>query len=176
MSFHTLLPALLIVHGVIGAIDTLLNHELIARLPHRVEAKREVGIHVLREATYGFLFGGIAWFAWHGAWAVLIGMVVCAAVAIDATDEFVENRTRVLPQNERMLHFILILNLGFIIVVMVPTLAGWYLQPTKLLPAYHGMFSWVLSVFALGALVWSLRDLLAWHGLRKLVDLSETHS
>jgi hypothetical protein len=170
MSSNNLLPVLLIVHGVIGAIDTLVNHELIAQLPHHVEAKREVGIHVLREAAYGFLFSAIAWFVWHGAWAVLIGITLLGVLAIDAADEFVENRTRVLPQNERMLHFALILNLGFITFVLLPVLVDWYVHPTALLPARHGVLSWVLSALGLAAFIWSLRDLVAWRKLRKISE------
>ena len=165
MQFNNLLPVLLAVQGLIGAIDTLVNHELIVHLPHRPEAKREVGIHVLREAAYGLLFGAIAWISWHGAWAVLTGATLFFILAIDATDEFVENRIRVLPQNERLLHFALILNLGFITVVFLPVLADWHAQPTALLFVDHGMLSWALSALALAAFMWSIRDLLAWRKL-----------
>lgn len=168
MPFTTLLPILLIVHGVLGAIDTLVNHELIARLPYRVEAKRELGIHVLRESVYGFLFAAIAWIVWHGAWAVLLGMVLLMALAIDAVDEFVENRTRVLPQNERMLHFALVLNMGVISFVMFFILLEWSAQPSALLKVDHGNLSAALSILAAGAFLWALRDFFAWLRLRKL--------
>lgn len=167
LSPYALLPVLLVVHGVIGAVDTLVNHELIARLPHRLAAKREVGIHILREAVYGMLFGAIAWFDWHGGWAVAVALVLLAALLIDAIDEFVENRTRVLPQNERMLHFVLILNLGFITLALLPILLDWLRQPTRLVPADHGWLSWMLSALALAATIWALRDLFAWLALRR---------
>lgn len=168
MPSITLLQVLLIAHGVIGAIDTLLNHEVIERLPYRIEAKREIGIHVLREMVYGFLFAAIAWFSWHGKWAVLIGAALLAGLAIDAVDEYVENRTRVLPQNERMLHFALVLNMGFITVVMLPLLDEWYAQPDALHQVDHGNLSWGLSALAAGAFLWSLRDFLAWRRLSKM--------
>ncbi|WP_019142757.1 hypothetical protein [Noviherbaspirillum massiliense] len=167
MTPETLLLALLIAQGVIGGMDTLLNHEIIVRLPQRMEARTEIGIHVLREAAYGLLFGTLAWFAWNGTWAVVIGVLLLAAIVIDACDEFVENRTRVLPQNERLLHFLLILNLGFITIVLVPVLMDWASNRTGLVPAGHGILSWILSALALAAIGWSIRDLLAWRALSR---------
>lgn len=166
-SLESLLPVLLIVQGVIGGVDTLVNHEWLVRLPHRVEAKREIGLHALREAGYGLLFAAIAWFAWHGTWAVLIGVLLLAALVVDAADEFIENKTRVLPQNERMLHFMLILNLGFITLVTLPLLGEWFQRPTGVVSHDHGWLSWALSALSLAAGSWSVRDLLAWFALRK---------
>lgn len=166
-SAYALLPVLLVIHGVIGAVDTFVNHELIARLPHRIKARREIGIHAVREALYGMLFGAIAWFDWHGAWAVPVAVTLFASLLIDAIDEYVENHTRVLPQNERMLHFALIMNLGFITLVMLPILLDWHAQPARLVPADHGSLSWLLSACALGAGIWSLRDFFAWRRLRE---------
>jgi hypothetical protein len=165
LSLETTLLVLLIAQGVIGGIDTLLNHELIERLPHRVEARKEVGLHSLREAIYGILFGGLALFAWHGMWAAAIGALLAAEVLVDASDEYVENRTRVLPQNERVLHFFLTLNLGFIIVVLVPILSRWGSRPTALELIRHGALSWVLAALGLAAMAWAVRDLLAWVAL-----------
>jgi hypothetical protein len=167
LASDTLLLALLIAQGVMGGIDTLLNHELIARLPHRVEARTEVGLHSIREALYAVLFGGLAFFAWHGAWAAVIGAALVAEVIVDAGDEYIENRTRVLPQNERVLHFFLTLNLGFITVVLAPILLRWASQPTALVPKDHGVPSWVLGALALGAMAWAIRDLVAWLALRR---------
>lgn len=168
MTSETLLLVLLLAQGVIGGIDTLLNHELIVRLPHRIEARTEVGLHSLREAIYGILFGGLALFAWHGAWAAVMGALLAAEVLVDASDEFIENRTRVLPQNERVLHFFLTLNLGLITAVLAPILLRWYSQPTALLPVDQGLLSWALAGLALAAMTWAIRDLLAWLALRRL--------
>lgn len=166
MNPEILLPALLCMQGVIGGIDTLLNHEMIVRLPHRAEARTEIGIHVLREAIYGVLFLALGWRAWHGGYAAFIGVLLVAAIIIDVIDELVENRTRVLPQNERMLHFFLILNLGFITLVLVPTLLDWSKQAAALMPVDHGLLSWSLSALALAAIGWSIRDFFAWRRLR----------
>jgi hypothetical protein len=159
------LLAVLLVQGVMGGVDTLLNHELIARLPQHPEARTEIGLHVIREAIWASLFAGLAWFAWHGAAAWAIALVVAAEIVITAWDEFVENRTRVLPQNERVLHVFLTLNLGLIIALLVPILLAWGSQPTALVSQGYGVLSWILSGLALAAGIWSLRDLRAWRRL-----------
>jgi hypothetical protein len=160
-----ILPALLALQGMMGGIDTLLNHELIEKLPRRPEARGEIGLHSIREAIYATLFGGLAWFAWHGAWAWLLAALLVAEVLNTACDEWVENRIRVLPQNERVLHIFLTLNLGAILAVSVPTIAQWSVAPTGLAPRDFGWLSWLLTLFAALGVFWSLRDLLAWRRL-----------
>jgi uncharacterized protein len=164
-----LLPVLLLAQGVMGGVDTLLNHELIARLPQRPEARTEIGLHVVREAIWACLFAGLAWFAWHGAAAAIIAALLVAEIGITAWDEFVENRIRVLPQNERVLHVFLTLNLGVLVALLAPLMLSWGKQPTGLVAHGYGVLSWVLSLLALAAGAWSLRDLFAWRrlGLRQ---------
>ena len=159
------LLALLLVQGVLGGVDTLLNHEVIARLPHRAESRAEVGLHAVREANYATLFFGLAWFAWEGwAAAVLAGLVVFE-VAITAIDEWLENRTRVLPQNERVLHVFLTLNLGLIAAVLAPLLWEWFARPTAWQGRGYGGLSWALTALAFASAFWSLRDAVAWRRL-----------
>ena len=157
-----LLPWLLVLHGILGGIDTLLNHEIIARLPHRAESRAEIGMHALRESIYGTLFISLAWREWHGAFAWMIGALLVAEIFVTAIDEFLENRTRVLPQNERVLHVFLTLNLGAIAAVAVPVLLGWSRTPTELVSTSHGVASWLLSALALAGFGWSVRDFVAW--------------
>ena len=162
---EVLLPALLAVQGLLGGIDTVLNHELIEKLPRRREARGEIGLHSIREAIYATLFGGLAWLAWHGAWAWLLAALLLGEVINTACDEWVENRIRVLPQNERVLHVFLTLNLGAIIVVLVPTIGEWAAAPTGFSPRNHGALSWLLTAFAALGVFWSLRDFIAWRRL-----------
>ena len=157
---------LLVAQGVMGGVDTLLNHELIARLPQRPEARTEIGLHVVREAIWASLFAGLAWFAWHGAAAAVIAVLLAVEIAITACDEFVENRIRVLPQNERVLHVFLTLNVGALIALLVPLLLAWGREPTALVVQNRGALSWILSLLALAAGAWSLRDFFAWRRLR----------
>jgi hypothetical protein len=148
-----------------GGVDTLLNHEIIERLPYRVQARREIGLHSIREAVYGALFCGLAWYAWHGALALAVAALLCAEIVVTATDELVENRTRVLPDNERVLHVFLTLNLGLIVALMLPTLASWASQPTGLVASDKGWISWALTGLGAASAAWSLRDLFAWRRL-----------
>ena len=161
------LPWLLLVQGVLGGIDTLLNHELIARLPQRQDARMEVGIHVFREVIWAILLFGLAWFAWHGTAAAIIAGLLVVEVLVTAWDELVENRSRVLPHNERVLHVFLVLNLGAVITVLYPLLLDWGSRPTALVPAGHGALSWIISLLALCAAAWAVRDALAWQRLRR---------
>ena len=161
MTLESLLPMMLAAQGVMGGFDTLVNHEIIERLPYRPKAQREIELHAVREAIYAGLFAGLAWFQWHGLAALAIAALLGAEVLVTAADGFVENRTRVLPQNERVLHVFLTLNLGLVIAVMVPILSDWAARPTGLVRTDHGIVSWILTAFAAASAAWSLRDLLA---------------
>ena len=160
------LPALLVLQGALGAIDTLFNHEFVERLAHRREARGELRLHAAREAVYAMLFLGLAWFAWQGMFAALIGALLAAEVAITVNDELVENRIRVLPQNERALHVFLTLNYGAILALLLPLLVDWGANPTELAPAHHGWMSWALTLFGLSSAGWSVRDLVAFRRLK----------
>ena len=167
MTLESLLPALLVAQGALGGIDTLLNHEIIERLPYRPKARGEIGLHSMRETIYAALFAGLAWFEWHGMAALAIAALLAAEVLVTAADEFIENRTRVLPQNERVLHVLLTLNLGLIIAVAIPVLYEWASSRSGLVRIDYGLASWVLSALAAAAAAWSLRDLIAWRRLGK---------
>ena len=161
------LPWLLILQGVLAGFDTLLNHEIIAGLPRKADARREVGIHVYREVIWAILLLGLPWFAWHGAAAGFIAALLATEVCITAWDEYVENRSRVLPQNERVLHLFLAVNLGVIIAVLYPLLREWGSHPTGLVARNFGLLSWIISLFGLCAAAWAVRDTLAWLRLRR---------
>jgi hypothetical protein len=165
VALETLAVALLAVQGALGGIDTLLNHELIEKLPRRPEARGEIGLHTIREAIYAILFGGLAWFAWQGTWAWLLAALLLGEVVNTACDEWTENRIRVLPQNERVLHVFLTLNLGALIVLLVPTIGAWSAAPTGFSPRNYGLLSWLLTAFAALGVFWSLRDFIAWRRL-----------
>ncbi|HET9580433.1 MAG TPA: hypothetical protein VFP44_21575 [Usitatibacter sp.] len=162
---ETLFPYLLVAQGVMGGIDTLVNHEWLAKLPHDPSARREIGLHAIREATYGTLFIGLGWFAWQGHAAYVIAALLLLEVWITANDEFVENRTRVLPQNERVLHVFLTLNFGLIIALLAPVLVGWGGEADGVVLQPRGWTSWALAVMGAFSLAWSVRDFVAWRQL-----------
>ena len=100
----TLVFSLLTVQTLLGALDTLWNHELVERLPSRRAARHELALHAAREFVYVFVFLALAWREWHGSWALLIAAALLLEVAITATDFVVEDRTRRLSAFERVLH------------------------------------------------------------------------
>jgi uncharacterized protein len=155
------LPALLVLQGVMGALDTIVNHELIEALPRRAEARGELALHSAREAVYAALFLGLGWFAWLGAAAFLIVILLIAEIVISVNDELIENRIRVLPQNERALHIFLTLNFGALLALLAPVLADWMANPTALEPSYSGWMSWALAALGIASAGWSVRDLIA---------------
>ena len=165
MNAASCLPVLLAAQGVLGGIDTLYNHEWVEHLPRRPSARREIGLHALREANYGAIFIGLGWFEWHGALAWVVAAALAAEILITAVDEFVENKTRVLPQNERVLHVFLTLNLGLILALAVPALSGWSAEPTALVAVPRGILTGLLTLLGLSGLAWCVRDALAWRRL-----------
>ncbi len=162
MNVEVLVCASLAVQGVLGGIDTLLNHDFLEQLARRREARAEVGLHSLREALWALLLGGLGWFAWHGAAALVIALLVLAEIAITAVDEFVENLVRVLPQSERVLHVFLTLNLGVLATLLVPVLLEWGARPTALVLVDRGVLSWILLGLGTAAAYWSVLDFIAW--------------
>jgi hypothetical protein len=159
---EAVLPFLLVAQGVLAGVDTVLNHELIARLPKRAEARPELALHVGREAIWAALLIGLAWFAWHGAFAWIVALLLAGEIAITAFDELIENRIRVLPQNERVLHLFLAINVGLI----VASVLSWSGEPSALVRRDYGVLSWIITAFGAAAAYWSARDLVAWRRLR----------
>lgn len=156
-----LVLVLMLLQAALGGADTLVNHEVVARLPRRPEARAELRLHVVRELNYAALFIGFALFRWEGAFAGIIAALLAAEVLVTAADEWVENRARLLPQNERVLHVLLTLNLGLIIAAMVPVLAEWWAYPTTLTATERGWAQWLLAACGAVSGAWSVRDALA---------------
>lgn len=170
MEAYALLPWILIAQGVVGGWDTIYNHEWIERLPQRPSMRAEIGVHALRELNYACLFAALAWFQWHGAAAWIVIAMVVIEILVTCWDEIIENATRVLPANERILHVLLTLNLGVIALLVVTLAADWMSRPTTL--AASGLaptWRWLISALAIASLAWSVRDAFAWHWLRPRV-------
>jgi uncharacterized protein (TIGR01777 family) len=104
---------------------------------------------------------GLGWWAWHGVLALGMAAILVVEIAITLADFLEEDRTRQLPAFERWLHTVLTVCYGLFVGLMAPQLLIWWQQPTAVVPASRGLTSWVLSVFAIGVWVWSLRNALA---------------
>jgi uncharacterized protein len=157
---------LLTVQALLGALDNLWHHEIIERLPARRAAAPELSLHAARELLYGLLFLGLAWLEWHGPWSLVLAAALLAEVAITLADFVVEDRTRLLPPFERVLHTLLALTYGALLAMLAPVLLRWWQLPGGLTSISHP-FSGLFTVFAAGVLLWALRDALAVLKLRQ---------
>lgn len=157
----TFVFSLLTVQTLLGALDTIWNHELVERLPGRRAARLELALHAAREFVYVFVFLALAWREWHGTWALLIAAALLLEVVITAADFVVEDRTRRLSAFERVLHTLLTLLFGVFLMAIAPVLLAWLQLPTALQPISHGGFSLLLTLMAAGMAAWGLRDALA---------------
>ena len=151
---------LLILQGVLGALDTVYHHELTERLPSRPGARKEVAIHAVRSILYGVVFAGLAWFAWHGLWAWLLAGIILVEVWLTLWDFVVEDQSRKLPATERILHTILAINGGAVFGLLALTWLDWLTQPSALVLISEGWKTWLLTLFAIGVTLSGLRD--AW--------------
>lgn len=167
--------AVLIVHGLLAGVDVLLNHELLARLPHQAGAAREELLHAAREAIFAVLFLGLAWWTWHGALVWVLAALLAAEVLISTYDGKIEGDTRVLPVPERLLHILLFINLGVLIVLLAQQASAWHALPTGLVPARYGWVSWLLTALGIVAAGWAVRDTLAWRRLGKETTAARPH-
>ncbi len=152
---------LLSVQAVMGAFDNLWHHELEARLPQRTSARYELALHAAREAIYGIVFFGLAWFEWRGAFAALLAALLVIELGITLADFLEEDRTRRLPPFERVLHTLLTISYGLFLGLVAPVLWGWLQQPTAMVLAPHGWVSWLFTAYAVGVWAWSVRNAIA---------------
>jgi hypothetical protein len=159
----------LIAHGLIGGADVIVNHEMIAKLPSRAGVGMEQILHSTRELLFATLFLALAWLEWHGLAAMFIAALVLLELAVSALDTVIEWEIRVLPASERVMHFLLFINMGIVIALLGRTLLQWWHLPTQLLRTDYGFASAMLSALALLALGWSVRDgLNAWRRTESL--------
>jgi uncharacterized protein (TIGR01777 family) len=163
-----LIDTILICQALLGAFDNLWHHEWQARLPQQRGARRELALHAAREALYGALFLGLAWWAWHGLFALAIAIVLAVEVVITLADFLEEDRTRQLPPFERWLHTVLTVSYGLFVGVMGPVLLDWAAEPTALVANGRGLVSWWFTAMAAGVWAWSVRNALA---VRRLGDV-----
>jgi hypothetical protein len=148
----------LILHGVLGGIDVILNHELLARLPQRADTGEEEALHSAREILFTFAFASLAWFEWHGALVWWIAALLLGEVLVSMRDVVVEGDIRILPVPERILHLFLFMNLGVLVSLLGLALRDWSALATGVERVNYGWASWALSGLAVVALGWAVRD------------------
>src|SRR5215469_9583347 len=158
MNTLPLVLDLIIAQALLGAFDTLYHHELRAALPQQPSAALELQIHASRSFVYGVLFVGLAWLAWGGAWLLLLVAMLLTEVVLTLWDFLEEDRSRILPPAERVLHTIMALNGGAAFALLCLFAPRWWRLPSRLGLITHGWQSIVLSIFAVGVVASAIRD------------------
>lgn len=161
------------VQGILGAFDMFYHHEFKEKLPWRKTAHREMLLHGVRNFFYAVVFFSFGWVAWQGALAWVFAGIILTEVLITLWDFVEEDRTRKLPETERVTHAILTLNYGAIIALFVPVLLGWQQQPTGFAMMDYGFLSWLMTLYALGVLIWAIRDVARGIKLSRAVPQAE---
>jgi len=151
--------AVLGIQGVLGAYDNFRNHEFHEGLPHKSHQRFELLLHAAREAFYLVLFPTMAWMEWRGWLAYAFGIVIVGEIVITCWDFVEEDRTRKLSANERVLHTILTLNYGAFLALLAPVLVDWAGRPTGLAFINRGFWSWLMTLYSLGVLIFAIREL-----------------
>lgn len=148
----------LVVQGLLGAFDMFYHHEFKEKLPWRPTAYREMLLHGVRNFFYSVIFLSFGWVEWHGAYAWVFAGLILIEVIITLWDFVEEDRTRTLPESERVTHAVLTLNYGAIIALFLPILMQWAAAPTGFAAVNYGLVSWLMLLYSLGTLAWGLRE------------------
>lgn len=159
--------------GLIGAFDTLFYHEWKARLPARgPRAAPELVLHASRDFLYGVLFCALPWYAWKGAWTIVLIGVITAEIVLTLWDFVVEIAVRKdlgdVYAGERVTHAVMGIVYGAMIASLVPTLHSWWRSATALpiepaaIPELARILVTAMGVGVVGS---GLRDLYAALGL-----------
>jgi hypothetical protein len=154
----------LIFQGLLGGFDVIWNHEWKENLPGKLSANLEQRIHGLRELFYAVIFIGLAWYSWDGFWAWIFFGLLVIEIFLTAWDFVIEDKTRTLSPNERVVHLMLSMGGGAYVALLIPELLHWSQQPSGLESVEYGILSWILTLLGFGVLGWGVRDY--WSGVQ----------
>jgi len=144
--------------GLLGAFDTLYHHEFKERLPWRPEVKEELVVHAIRNFFYAILFLSLAWVEWHGVLAWIFLAMLVTEVFVTFWDFALEGKVRDVPAPEIIVHGLLGIVYGAALAFLVPEIFAWSEQATSFTFAEHGIFSIIMSVYALSVFIFAFRD------------------
>jgi uncharacterized protein (TIGR01777 family) len=156
-----LLWTLIAVQIAMGVFDTFYHHELTERLAWRPSQRYELKLHGVRNLLYALLFLVLGWLEVHGIFAVVIIAVLVIEIVITLMDFVEEDLSRKLPASERINHTLLAINYGAILMLLLPVLIEWAMQPTDIKTAYTGWLSVIAAASAVGAALCGVRDFAA---------------
>ncbi len=148
------------IQGCMGAFDTLYHHEFTERLPWKASASQELWVHGVRNFFYGVIFCSLGWVAWGGWLAWLFAAMLVGEILLTLWDFVIEDQSRKLPPSERITHTVLAINYGVILCLLLPQLLRWAALPAGFHAETHGLWTWVMTVFAAGVWAWAVFDLM----------------
>jgi uncharacterized protein len=163
-----LLWTLIAIQIAMGMFDTFYHHEFTERLAWRPSQRRELELHAMRNMFYALLFLVLGWLEVHGLFAMIVIAVLAAEIVITLMDFVEEDLSRKLPPSERINHTLLAINYGAILILLLPVLIHWAMQPTVIKSAYAGWLSAAATASAIGAGAFSLRDFAASRRLARM--------
>lgn len=153
-----LLWTLISIQIVMGTFDTFYHHEFTERLAWRPSQRFELQLHAVRNMMYAVLFLLLGWLEVYGVLALLIIALLVAEIVITLMDFVEEDLSRKLPASERINHTLLAINYGAILVLLLPVLTGWAMQPFGVTVVYQGLLSIAATACAIGAALCGVRD------------------
>jgi len=153
---------------VMGGSDTLYHHEFSEKLAWRKSQTHELWLHGIRNVFYAVIFFGLGTIQPGGLWALAIILGLGAEFLITLWDFVEEDLTRKLPATERLLHTVLTANYGIVLALLIPVLWNFRHNETALIWTWHGPWSVLMVIAAVGVFVLGLRDFHASHRLQRL--------
>ena len=163
-----LLWTLIAIQIVMGVFDTFYHHEFTERLAWRPSQRFELKLHGIRNMLYALLFLLLGWLEVYGVLALLVIAVLVAEIVITLMDFVEEDLSRKLPPSERINHTLLAINYGAILVLLLPVLIAWAMQPFGVVIVYQGLLSIAASACAVGAALCGIRDFAAMRRLGRM--------
>ncbi|MCA8969228.1 MAG: hypothetical protein KDC95_05570 [Planctomycetes bacterium] len=167
---------LLLLVGVLGALDIAVYHTRAHDLRRQPSAWHELITHSLRGPTYAILFVVVPNFAAHGAWFVVMLALFVFDIAISLWDFAVERKSRMpmggLPTGEYVLHSIIAMLFGAFVACYC--IAGWPWLELETAwvrqPAVPTTVQALLAVMSIGVLWSGIADARAVVRLRRTVS------
>jgi hypothetical protein len=150
---------LLLIHGCLGAVDTLFYHEYRLRLPCHLVAQRELRLHACRDFVAAVIAGSLAWLTWNGLWAWVLMALCLSVIGLTLGDFIQEARTRTVPAGEWALHAVMALVYGGVLAELLPEGIRWATLPTGFQMQSYGLWSDLLTATAVGVFISGLPDM-----------------
>lgn len=162
---------LLVIQGVLGALDTLWYHERVYALPlHAPATSPELRLHATRDFVYGALFLTLPFVLWAGWWGWVLAALLAVEVVITLVDFAIEDEVRApfggVAKGERVMHTVMAIVYGAFLARFLPELVA----ATARAPGFEahaalsGPLRWVCVAMGLGVVLSGLRDLFAANG------------